>query len=144
MSIPAVVSLVTLGVDDVERATAFYERLGWPLSPASVTGEVSFFATAGGRLALWSSAALAADARVSASGPGGYRGVALAINVASAAAVDEALDVAQAAGGSICKPGQATEWGGYTGYFADPDGNLWEVAHNPFWPLDADGLPQLP
>jgi catechol 2,3-dioxygenase-like lactoylglutathione lyase family enzyme len=147
MSVPAVVSLVTLGVRDVPAATRFYERLGFERSPASVEGEVSFFRTASCVLAVWSAAELAADAGANATperqAPG-FRGSALAINVDSPAAVDAALAHARSAGATIPKPAVATDWGGYSGYFADPDGHLWEVAHNPGWPLDERGLPQLP
>jgi uncharacterized protein len=144
MTVPAVVSLVTLGVRDIASATRFYQAIGFELSGASVEGEVSFFRTAGARLALWGVAELAEDAQVDARTPGGYRGVALAINTDSPDTVDVALAAAAEAGARIPKPARATEWGGYTGYFADLDGHLWEVAHNPFWPLGADGLPELP
>ena len=141
--IPAVVSLVTLGVDDLASSTAFYRALGWELSSASVEGEVSFFRTAGGILALWGRVELAADGAVPAEGSG-FRCVAFAVNVGSRQAVDDGLAIASAAGGTITRAAQATDWGGYNGYFADPEGNLWEVAHNPHWPLDERGLPALP
>jgi predicted lactoylglutathione lyase len=144
VSVPAVISLVTLGVVDVPASTRFYQALGFELSPGSVEGDVSFFRTAGGRLGLYGSADLADDAHAEARTGDGFRGVTVSINVGSAAAVDAALAAAAAAGARIAKPAQAAEWGGYSGYFADPDGHLWEVAHNPFWPLGADGLPQLP
>lgn len=137
-------SLVTLGVADVARATAFYTRLGWELSSSSVPGVVSFFRTTGGLLSLYRHADLAADATTEAGEPPTFRGVTLAINVESPAQVDDALAQAQAAGARLVKPGQHAEWGGYSGYFADPDGHLWEVAHNPGWPLDDTGLPVLP
>jgi uncharacterized glyoxalase superfamily protein PhnB len=73
-----------------------------------------------------------------------FRGVTLAINLASPAEVDAAIQAWVVAGGTITRPAAATEWGGYTGYVADPDGHLWELAHNPFWPLDDRGLPILP
>lgn len=141
MSIPARLSLVTLGVDDLGRATDFYVALGWPLSPASVAGAVSFFDTAGGRLALYGREALARDAGVA---PAATSAVALAINLESRADVDEAFEEVGRVGGTIVKPPEATDWGGYSGYFSDPDGHLWEVAHNPGWPIGADGRPQLP
>ena len=147
MPFPTTISLVTVGVRDVRAATRFYESLGFARSSASVTGEVSFFRTPGLILAVWGEQELADDAR-QPPGRGGFRGVfrgvALALNVASRAAVDEALAAAAAAGATISKPGTAADWGGYSGYFADPDGHLWEVAHNPGWPLDDRGLPQLP
>jgi predicted lactoylglutathione lyase len=145
MSVPAVISLITLGVVDVAASTTFYRDLGFELSSASVEGEVSFFRTAGGLLALWGADELRRDASAETMlAPGTFRGVSLAINVDSAAAVDAALADAVAAGARIVRAAEATEWGGYNGYFADPDGHLWEVAHNPFWPIGADGRPQLP
>jgi catechol 2,3-dioxygenase-like lactoylglutathione lyase family enzyme len=163
MAIPAVISLVTLGVRDVGRSTAFYEAIGFELSSASVPGEVSFFRTAGGLLGLYGAEKLRLDARdrdlagPDADDPGGdggrgagsvaagaFRGVTLAVNVESPAAVDLALADAAGAGAVIRKAPQVTEWGGYHGYFADPDGHAWEVAHNPYWPLGPNGLPQLP
>ncbi len=145
MAIPQRFSLVTLGVADVEAATAFYHRLGWREAPSSVAGEVVFFATPGGVLALWETAELAKDAALPtmhANAPA-FRAVALAINLDSPEAVDEAVGDWVLAGGSISKAAGATEWGGYSGYVADPDGNLWELAHNPSWPLDERGLPML-
>ncbi|HSK54895.1 MAG TPA: VOC family protein [Jiangellales bacterium] len=145
MVVPARVSLVTLGVADVRRSTEFYRALGWPVSPASVEGEVTFVRTAGAVLALWGEDELAADTGASGSlGRPAFRGVALALNLATRAEVDQALAQMVAAGGSVVKPGVATPWGGYSGYAADPDGHLWEVAHNPGWPLGPDGLPVLP
>jgi predicted lactoylglutathione lyase len=144
MTIPSAISLVTLGVRDVRAATAFYQSLGFERSSASVDGEVSFFRTASAILAVWGEDELAADAHQPGGRPTGFRGVALALNVADRAQVDTALQAAERAGATVPKPAEATDWGGYSGYFADPDGHLWEVAHNPFWPLDERGLPQLP
>lgn len=144
MTVPAVISLVTLGVRDVALATRFYEAIGLRRSTASVEGEVSFFHTAGGLLAVWGQDELAADAGVAPRASADFRGVSLAVNVGSPAEVDAALAAAEAAGARLTRPAHATEWGGYNGYFADPDGHCWEVAHNPFWPLDERGLPQLP
>ncbi len=145
MPVPAVISLVTLGVRDVAASTEFYRALGFDLSSASQPGVVSFFATAGGLLGLFGAEDLRADAQAGpAASPEGFRGVTLAINVGSREEVDTALADAEAAGARIAKPARATEWGGYHGYFADPDAHLWEVAHNPGWPLGPDGLPQLP
>ncbi len=117
--------------------------LGWPLSSASVEGEVAFFKSGGAILALWHRGKLAADAGLPANG-GGFGGITLAHNVANRELVDEALREAAAAGGTITRPAQETDWGGYNGYFADPDGFLWEIAWNPGWPLAADGSVQLP
>ena len=144
MPIPARVTLITLGVADVPRATAFYQALGWTMSTSSVAGEVSFFKLSNLVLAVWGHDDLAADARAESGAVPGFRGVALAINVESRDEVDRLLAAAVEAGGQLPKPGHATDWGGYSGYFADPDGNLWEVAHNPGWPLGPDGLPVLP
>jgi predicted lactoylglutathione lyase len=146
MSVPAVISLVTLGVADVAKSTAFYESLGFERSSASVDGDVSFFRTTGGSiLAVWRTDELRKDAAAEAApDAGAFRGTSLAMNVESAEAVDEALAIAVAAGARIARAAQATDWGGYTGYFADPDGHLWEVAHNPHWPIGPNGVPQLP
>ncbi|MBI4184404.1 MAG: VOC family protein [Proteobacteria bacterium] len=136
------ISLVTLGVADVARGRRFYERLGWRASKAS-TDEVAFFQLGGMALALWGRAALAADARLAdkGAGPGG---VALAHNVRARAEVDAVLAEAEAAGGRLLRPAEDTPWGGYAGYFADPDGHPWEVAWNPHFPLAPDGSLRLP
>jgi len=144
MSVPARVNLVTIGVTDLDRATAFYQALGWRLSGSSVAGEVSFFDLANCVLAVWGHRSLAEDAHVDAGEPPGFRGVALAINVGSEAEVDQIIGAAVDAGGRISKAAVKADWGGYSGYFADPDGHLWEVAHNPYWPLDDNGLVRLP
>jgi uncharacterized protein len=126
------ISLITLGVADLERATRFYEEgLGLPRlqTPPSVT----FFELGKTWLALWSWESLAADAGLSPQGSG-FRGFALAHNVRSPAEVDALLAQAAAHGATITKPGQATDWGGYSGYFTDPEGFLWELAHNPDFP----------
>lgn len=137
-----IVSLVTLGVGDLPRSRAFYAAWGWRESSAS-TGDVAFLHGGTAVLALWSRAELAADSEV-ADDHGGWGGVTLAHNVASQADVDAVLAEAAAAGGTVLRAGTATEWGGYSGIVADPDGHRWEVAHNPFWPLDDDGRPVLP
>jgi hypothetical protein len=139
----AYVSLITLGVTDLQRAVAFYhDGLGWPLSGASVAGEVAFFRTGGAVIALWGRAALAADAGVANSTPG-FSGIALAHNVATEEQVDTVLAQAASAGAMITKPAQPTFFGRH-GYFADPDGHLWEVAWNPSFPLGEDGRVELP
>lgn len=124
------ISMITLGVADLERAIRFYENgLGWPRleSPPSV----AFFTLNGTWLGLYGREALAEDVGVEAPG-GGFSGVTLAHNVRSEAEVDRVLAQAVAAGACLVKPGQPVFWGGYSGYFADPDGHYWEVAHNPF------------
>jgi predicted lactoylglutathione lyase len=146
MTLPPRVSLATLGVADVQRATSFYQALGWPLSPASVAGEVSFFHTDGGLLALWDVTALALDTGQAPPGTplGTFRPTMLAINLETPEAVDAAFQAVAAVGGQIVKAPARADWGGYTGCFADLDGHLWEVAYNPDWPIGADGRPQLP
>jgi predicted lactoylglutathione lyase len=145
MSVPGRISLVTLGVDDVERSTAFYLALGWELSSSSVPGDVSFFRLGGAALAVWGRRDLAADVgSTETDAPPGFREVTVAINVADEAEVNAAIASAAEAGGSVVVPAHRADWGGYTGYFADPDGHVWEVAHNPYWPLDDAGLPILP
>ena len=130
------VSVITLGVDDLERARRFYEALGWA-SPSVPADGVVFFQTPGMVLALWSRGELAADSAVT--DPGDWGGVTLAHNVDSPEAVDAVLEEARAAGAEIGRPGAPTFWGGYSGVFLDPDGHPWEVAHNPFWTLGPDG-----
>jgi hypothetical protein len=146
VTVPPRVSLVTLGVADVEASAAFYERLGWTRSSASVPGDVAFFATTTGTaVGLYGLADLAADAaRPVPTDPAAFRGVTLAVNLPSPEEVDRVLDAARAAGATVTKEATRAEWGGYGGYFADPDGHAWEVAHNPFWPLSDEGTVTLP
>lgn len=133
------VSLVTLGVSDLDRARSFYEALGW--KGESPDGEVVFFQAGGMIVALWGREQLAEDSAVE--DPGGWGGVTLAHNVSSPEEVDAVLTEAEAAGATIGRVGAATFWGGYSGLFIDPDGHPWEVAHNPGWRLDADGSVHL-
>jgi predicted lactoylglutathione lyase len=143
MQVPARLSLVTLGVADVAAATAFYRSLGWEPSSASVEGVVTFFATDGGQLALWGAADLAADAGAAPGRPSAA--VALAMNCDSREQVDAVVERWVAAGGTVARPPTpATEYEGYSGYLADPDGHLWEVAWNPGFPIGEDGRPRLP
>jgi len=130
-------SFVTLGVKDLARAQKFYEGLGWKAAKV-VPGEVVFFSMNGLVFALWGERALAEDSRIDFDVPG-FRGVALAHNGRSADEVDAILALAASVGGRITKPAAKTAWGGYAGYFADPDGHLWEIAWNPGMPLDAEG-----
>ncbi len=136
------IDIVTLGVADMRRARAFYEALGLVASGASQES-VTFFQAGGTVLGLYGRAALAKDATVE-DVPGGFAAVTLAWNLDSEAQVDAALQRALAAGGRLVKPAHKVFWGGYSGYFADPDGHLWEVASNPFFPRDAEGRLQLP
>jgi len=135
-------SLVTLGVGSVSRARAFYEALGFPASTAS-NANVAFFQLGGLALALYGRAALAEDAMVEDSTPG-FSGVTLAYNARSESDVDRLIALAIGSGAALVKSPGRVFWGGYSGYFADPDGHLWEVAHNPFFPLDDEGRLKLP
>jgi catechol 2,3-dioxygenase-like lactoylglutathione lyase family enzyme len=144
MTVPARLTFVTLGVADVEAAAAFYERLGWRRSSGSVPGEIAFFRLGGVALGLWDHDKLAHDAGLPTAPPLPFRGVALAVNVATEAEVDQVLNDARDAGATLLKPGERADWGGYSGYFADPDGNAWEVAYNPGFPLREDGTVALP
>jgi catechol 2,3-dioxygenase-like lactoylglutathione lyase family enzyme len=137
-------SLVTLGVDDLDRARRFYEDgLGW--RRGNDDAGVAFYQLPGMVLALWSRQALAEDAGLSADvGRGdGFGGVALAFNAREADEVDRVIGEAERAGAKILKRPAKTFWGGYSGYFSDPDGHVWEVAHNPFWRIDAEGKVRL-
>jgi len=126
------ISLVTLGVTDLARARAFYEAMGWS-GAQQPDDEVAFFQAGGMVFGLWT-----------ALGGHGAPGVELAYNVRSPEEVDAVLAEAKSAGGSIVRPAAHADWGGYTGAFADPEGYVWEVAHNPDWKLTEDGSVRLP
>ena len=144
MSAPqAILSLVTLGVSDLARSIAFYEALGFRRKAKAAQG-VGFFQAGACSFAVWPASELAHDANVAIGAPPAFRGVALAWNCRSEAEVDAALDRASEAGGTVPKSAAKTFWGGYAGYFADPDGYLWEVAHNPVFPLSEDGRLLIP
>ena len=125
------ISLVTLGVKDLARARAFYEALGWN-GAQQPDDEVAFYQAGGLIFGLWT-----------ALGGHGAPGIELAHNVRSPEEVDRVLEEAVSAGGSIVRPAVRAEWGGYTGAFADPEGYVWEVAHNPDWKLAPDGSVRL-
>lgn len=131
------ISIVTLGVDDMKRARAFYERLGWSAA-ASSNDNVTFFNMGGMILGLYGRKALAEDAQVEFA-PSSFTGVSLAHNCESEDRVDTVMAFAEAAGAKVVKQPEKAFWGGYSGYFSDPDGHLWEIAHNPFFPLDEGG-----
>ncbi len=158
--------LVTLGVADLEKAVAFYTAMGLARRDQG-SDKVAFFDAGGVVLSLFDRGALAADAGLSdAATPTGedaadvdrqsaagadpahpnrsFSGIALAFNVADEESVARVIAKAEAVGATVLKPPQRVFWGGFSGYFADPDGHLWEVAHNPFWPLDTAGRPVLP
>jgi catechol 2,3-dioxygenase-like lactoylglutathione lyase family enzyme len=128
-------TLVTLGVADLERAKGFYEALGWQGRQPS--DDVVFFQAGGMVVALWGRDQLAEDSAVEDTG--GWGGITLAHNVNSPEEVDAVLAEAERAGATIARAGAPTFWGGYSGVFVDPDGHPWEVAHNPFWTLRDDG-----
>jgi hypothetical protein len=135
------ISIVTLGVSDLARSRAFYEALGWRGHEV----EETYFVQAGsGVVVLWSRAKLADDANIRDGAHDGFGGMALAHNVRERREVDSILDTARSAGAMITKPAAETFYGGYAGYFADPDGHLWEIAQNPGFTLEDDGSLTLP
>lgn len=139
--IPQRVTLITLGVSDLAAARAFYARLGWEERGSQDT--VAFFQLDGQALGLFGVDDLAADQ----GRPGARLGtgaITLAQNFATEAEVDAAFAAAIAAGATALKPPEKVFWGGYSGYWSDPDGHVWEVAMNPFWPLSEDGSLTLP
>ncbi len=129
-------SVVTLGVADLERSRRFYETLGWERGNSE--DEIVFFQMNGSILALFPREHLAADAQVPSEGDG-FRGVTLAYCARSKEEVDAVMKEAEEAGADIVKTAQMVFWGGYSGYFADPDDHLWEVAWNPHWTIDSEG-----
>ena len=139
--VPANFAIVTLGVADLERSARFYRDLGWEQRGDPAQG-ITWFKTSGSWLGLFGYDALAEDAALTA-GPESdlppYRGITLALNLASEDAVDLAFARVHEVGGRIVKPAHRTEWGGYSGYFADPDGHLWEICYNPGFPIDESG-----
>ena len=135
------ISFITLGVADLARSRAFYKALGWQESSASQEG-IAFYQAGSVAFALFQREALAEDANVPSTGSGFAR-FSLAHNVESEAAVLALLDEAVAAGATLVRPADKVFWGGFRGYFADPDGFLWEVCYNPFVTLDAEGFIHL-
>jgi len=131
------VSLITLGVSDLDRSRVFYTTLGWR-QVQSPDGVVAFDLI-GQTLGLYPKEMLAAELGIEVSDIGGFSGVTLAHNLRSKEEVAPLLQRARAAGARIVKPAQDVFWGGHHGYFADPDGHLWEIAWNPFSPLGPDG-----
>lgn len=150
------VSLITLGVANIERSSRFYERLGWRRSQSTSNETISFFALNNIVLALFGAESLAEDSglapvaatvsqpRPAASTSAGQARIVLAQNHPSPHAVRNALAAAIQAGAHVLVEPQETFWGGYHGVFADPDGHVWELAHNTFFPLAADGTLELP
>ena len=133
--------MVTLGVDDLARARRFYEELGWR---GQEVDETVFFQAGGLALILWGREKLRADAGMDAGAVGTFDGIALAHNVRSEQEVDELVAAAERAGGTVTRRPGKTFYGGYAGYFTDPDGHAWEIAHNPGFELAADGSIRVP
>ena len=130
--------IITLGVDDFERSRKFYtETLGWKPAPAS-QDDIAFFQAGGAVFAIYPREKLAEDAGVNPQGSG-FAGFTMSYNAQSEAEVDEIIGQVESKGGVIAKQPQKVFWGGYSSYFADPDGYLWEVAYNPFFPFDDGG-----
>ena len=144
--VPANFAIVTLGVAHLERSARFYRDLGWEQRGDLAQG-ITWFRTSGTWVGLFGYEALAEDATLPAEPEEDlppYRGITLALNLATEDAVDLALARVHEVGGRIVKPAARLDWGGYSGYFADPDGHLWEVAHNPGFPLDEQGRITIP
>lgn len=136
-------TLVTLCVADLARSTAFYEALGFQRKARSAPG-VAFFEAGGVILSLWSAREMAKDAGIEIHETQGFRPMSLAWNCASPQEVDTGLTRALDAGATLLRKAETVFWGGYTAYFADPDGHIWEIAHNPGFPLSDDGRLMLP
>ena len=141
--IPARISIVTIGARDVDALATFYERLGWTVA-ASADDGFRAFATGGGVLTLYPLEALAQLANLDPPADAGYRGVTLAVNVEQGPLVDEAIQTARDAGATILAEPEDQDWGGRTGTFADPEGNVWEVAWMPGSSFDERGALILP
>ncbi|HZI98049.1 MAG TPA: VOC family protein [Actinomycetales bacterium] len=143
---PPTFSIVTLGVGDLGRSIAFYRAIGWEQRGDASAG-ITWFRTTGSWIGLFGYDALAEDVGVAAAPAHelpAYRGITLAVNVRNEDEVDRALAHAVDAGAELVKPATRAEWGGYSGYFADPDGHLWEVAYAPGFTIDDDGRLQMP
>ena len=139
--VPAQFCIVTLGVADLARSATFYRDLGWE-QRGDLDAGITWFKTSGSWIGLFGHDDLAEDAGLEATPQHElppYRGITLAINLASTDAVDLAFARVLDGGGRVVKPAKPTPWGGYSGYFADPDGHLWEIAHNPGFPIDEQG-----
>jgi predicted lactoylglutathione lyase len=135
------VSLVTLAVADLKRSREFYERMGWR---GQEVEETVFFQVGGMALVLWGRDKLALDCGISDEGAGGFSGVVLAHNVRSESEVEDVIAAAERAGATVTRPAARTFYGGYAGFFTDPDGHAWEVAHNPGFTLAEDGSITVP
>ena len=143
MAIPPNFSIVTLGVTDLNRSVAFYSSLGWEQHGDPSAG-ITWFRTSGTWIGLFGYADLAADIGIPADPPAAYRGITLALNFSDEQQVDAALGHAVEAGARLIKPASRADWGGYSGYFADPDGHLWEAAFAPGFSVSDDGRLEIP
>jgi uncharacterized protein len=143
MGVPARLGIVTLGVADLARSVAFYRALGWERCASSIDGEISWFRTADTHLGLFPYGELAADARIDEPSRGSFDGITLAMCVETEQALREALAAAEQAGGTILRPPSPTVFGS-TSYFSDPDGYVWEIAHNPGFSLEPGGRLSIP
>jgi predicted lactoylglutathione lyase len=139
--LPQRVSLVTLGVRNLDQARTFYETLGWRVGNDAVANDIAFYQCGGMIVALWDRDKLAEDSGTAAHPPGA---VTLACNVSTPSEVDAIVAAVGKVGGTIVRDAEATFWGGYSGIIHDPDGHPWEIAYNPFWRLDADDSIHLP
>lgn len=135
--------IVTLGVTDLDRSIEFYRGLGWEQRGDRAQG-IAWFRTSGPWLGLFPTAELAADAGLVEEPLPAYRGVTLAVNLPAEGDVDAAFDLVRASGATVVKEPERAPWGGYSGYFADPDGHLWELCFNPGFPLDEHGRIEIP
>lgn len=143
MSIAPNFTIVTLGVADLSRSIAFYTALGWEQRGDPSAG-ITWFRTSATWIGLFGYADLAADIGVAATAPTEYRGITLALNYGTEPEVDQALAHAVASGARLVKPAERAVWGGYSGYFADPDGHLWEAAFAPGFPVSPAGTIDIP
>jgi predicted lactoylglutathione lyase len=143
MSVPPNFSIVTLGVADLERSAAFYRLLGWE-QRGELSAGITWFRTSGTWIGLFGYTDLAADVGLPAEPPARYRGITLALNYGSEPEVDAVLGHAVSAGAALVKAATRASWGGYSGYFADPDGHLWEAAYAPGFPVADDGTIAIP
>jgi hypothetical protein len=143
MAIAPNFSIVTLGVTDLNRSVAFYSGLGWEQHGDSSAG-ITWFRTSGTWIGLFGYADLAADIGIPADPPAAYRGITLALNFSDEQQVDAALGHAVEAGARLIKPASRADWGGYSGYFADPDGHLWEAAFAPGFSVSDEGRLEIP
>lgn len=142
MSIAPNFTIVTLGVADLEKSAEFYRTLGWEQRGGTAAG-ITWFRTSGTWLGLYGHDALAADVGVAPEASATFRGITLALNFNDIASVDHALSEAVKAGATLVKPAERAEWGGYSGYFADPDGHLWEAAFAPGFTVSDKGTIEI-